>query len=187
MKGLNPRHQNLLPFCSESEYHHQNGNIDPQRSTKLIDVTHVLVFDFMRKQTFFALTTSDTSSIWTTFRYERVKSEASKFIAIFNFSRFVRHSLLEVKMRKEVFEDGEGWKKSQVEVLLKVSVVNCSNREWMRDVHVAGYIEHVAEMEGTVWHCIMEQRNLGYCEAAESMGFVCMTCANEDLWLEKHS
>jgi len=53
-------------------------------------------------------------------------------------------------MRKEVFEDGEGWKKSQVEVLLKVSVVNCSNREWMRDVHVAGYIEHVAEMEGTV-------------------------------------
>jgi len=54
-----------------------------------------------------------------------------------NLWRFIRHSLLEVKMRKEVFEDGKDWKKSQVEVLFKDSVVNCSNREWLRDVHAA--------------------------------------------------
>ena len=53
---------------------------------------------------------------------------------------FIRHSLLEVKIRKEVFEDGEVWKKSQVEVLFKDSVVNCSNREWLRDVYAADYI-----------------------------------------------
>jgi len=56
-------HQNLLLFCPESEYYNQNGNFDPQHSTKLIDVTHVLAFDFMRKQNFFALTTSATSFI----------------------------------------------------------------------------------------------------------------------------
>jgi len=82
MEGLNPRHQNASPFCPESEYYHQNGNFDPQHSTKLIDVTHALAFDFMRKQKFFVLITPDTSSIPNTFRYERVKSEASKFIAI---------------------------------------------------------------------------------------------------------
>jgi len=33
-----------LPFCPQSEYYNQNGNSDPQHSTKLIDVTHVLAF-----------------------------------------------------------------------------------------------------------------------------------------------
>jgi len=102
-----------------------------------------------------------------------------------NLWRFIRHSLLEVKVRKEVFEDGKVWKKSQVEVLFKDSVVNCSNREWLRDVHAADYIKHIAEMEAITLY-IMEQRNVGYCEAAESMGFVCMTYANEHLLLQKH-
>jgi len=62
MKWLNPRHQNVLPFCPESEYYHQNGNCYSQHSTKLIDVTHVSAFHIMRKQVF-ALTTSDTSFI----------------------------------------------------------------------------------------------------------------------------
>jgi len=44
-----------LPFCPEFEYYHQNGNFDPQHLTKLIDVTHVLDFDIMGKQKFFAL------------------------------------------------------------------------------------------------------------------------------------
>jgi len=91
-----------------------------------------------------------------------------------NLWRFIRHSLHKVKMRKEGFEDGEVWKKSQVEVLFKDSVVNCSNREWLRDVHAADYIKHVAEMEAITLY-IMEQRDVGYCEAAESMGFACMT------------
>ena len=37
---------------------------------------------WMWKQKFFAFMTSDTSSTWNPFLYERVKSEASKFIAI---------------------------------------------------------------------------------------------------------
>jgi len=36
MKGLNPRHQNLLPICPESEYNNQNGNFDPQSSIDAI-------------------------------------------------------------------------------------------------------------------------------------------------------
>ena len=63
MKGLNPRHQNLVPFCPESEYTNQNGNFDPQHPTKLIDVTHVLAFHLIAKTNVFALMTSDTSSI----------------------------------------------------------------------------------------------------------------------------
>jgi len=34
MKGLNLRHQNLLPFCPESECNNQNGNFDPQDLAK---------------------------------------------------------------------------------------------------------------------------------------------------------
>jgi len=49
MKGLNPRHQNLLPFCPQSEYYHKNGNFGPQHSTKLIGVTHVLAFHLKAK------------------------------------------------------------------------------------------------------------------------------------------
>jgi len=52
-------------------------------------------------------------------------------------------------------------------------------------MHAADYIKHVAEMEAITLY-IMEQRNVGYCEAAENMAFVCMTYANEQLWLEKH-
>ena len=63
VKGLNLRHQNLLPICPESEYYHQNWNCYPQHSTKLIDVTHVSAFDIMRKQKFFALTTSHASCV----------------------------------------------------------------------------------------------------------------------------
>ena len=92
LKKQNARHQTLLPFCPESEHYHQNENFGPQHSTKLIDVTHVSDFDFMRKQKFFAFMTSDTSSIWTTFRYERVKSEASKFIAIFSDSEYYQRN-----------------------------------------------------------------------------------------------
>jgi len=58
--------------------------------------------------------------------------------------------------------------------------VNCSNREWLRDVHVADSIKHVAEIEAITLY-IMEQWNVGYCEAAESTGLVCMTSANEHL------
>jgi len=50
-------------YFRESEYYHQNGNFDPQHSTKSIDVTNVLVFHIMRKQKFFALTTSHACSI----------------------------------------------------------------------------------------------------------------------------
>ena len=74
-------------YFRESEYYHQNGNFDPQHSTKSIDVTHVLVFHIMRKQKFFALTTSHASSVWTTFLYEMISSEASKFIAILSWIR----------------------------------------------------------------------------------------------------
>jgi len=79
-KKQNSRHQTLLPFCPESEYFHQNRNFDLQHSAKLIDVTHVSAFDFMRKQKFFALMTSNTSSIWTTFRYERVRVAKNKLL-----------------------------------------------------------------------------------------------------------
>jgi len=83
MKGLNPRHQNLLPISPESEYYHQNGNFDPQHSAKLIDVYPCLRFSFKSEnKKFLALMTSHASSVGTTFRYQRVKSEASKFIAI---------------------------------------------------------------------------------------------------------
>jgi len=54
----------------------------------------------------------------------------------------------------------------QVEVLFKDSIANCSNREWLRDVHAADYIKRVAEIEAMTLY-IMEQRNAGYCEAAE--------------------
>ena len=89
MKGLNPRNQYLLPFCPKSEYYHQNGNFHPQHSAKLIDVTHILPIDFMRKQRFIALMTSATSSIWTIFRYERVKSEESEYISILSWIRIL--------------------------------------------------------------------------------------------------
>jgi len=46
------RYQNLLPFCPAPEYNNQNGSFGPQKSTKLIDVTHVLAFDIMQKQVF---------------------------------------------------------------------------------------------------------------------------------------
>jgi len=39
-----------------------------------------------------------------------------------NLWRFIRHSLLEVKMRKEVLEDGEVWKKSRVEDFSKTQL-----------------------------------------------------------------
>jgi len=44
---------------------------------------------FKCENKFFAFMTSDTSSIWTTFRYERVKSEASKFIGILSWIRIL--------------------------------------------------------------------------------------------------
>ena len=55
----------------------------------MIDVIHVLAFHIMRKQNLFALMISDTSSIWTTIRYEMVKSEASKCIAILSWIRIL--------------------------------------------------------------------------------------------------
>jgi len=45
---------------------------------------------------------------------------------------------------------------------------------------VADSIKHVAEIEAITLY-IMEQWNVGYCEAAESTGLVCMTSANEHL------
>ena len=39
-------------YFRESEYYHQNGNFDPQHSTKSIDVIHVSVFYIMRKKVF---------------------------------------------------------------------------------------------------------------------------------------
>jgi len=93
MKGLITRHQNIVPFCPESESNNQNWNCDTQHSAKLIYVTHVLAFDIMQKQIFFAIMTSDASSVWTTFRCERIKSEASKFIANLSWIRILPSKL----------------------------------------------------------------------------------------------
>jgi len=89
MEGWNPWRQNLLPFCPESEYYHQKRNIHPQHITNMIDVITVSACDFNVKTSFFAIVISDTSAIWTTFRYDRVKSEASKFIAILSCIRIL--------------------------------------------------------------------------------------------------
>jgi len=40
----NPRRQNLLPCCPESEYYHQKWTFDPRHSTKLIDVPQSSLF-----------------------------------------------------------------------------------------------------------------------------------------------
>jgi len=46
----------------------------------------------MRKQKFFAITNSATSSIWTTFRYERVKSKHQ------NYCQFVLNPNITIKI-----------------------------------------------------------------------------------------
>jgi len=53
MKGLNPRHKHLLPFCPESEYNNQNAKCGPQHSAKLSDVIHVLAFHLKAKTKIF--------------------------------------------------------------------------------------------------------------------------------------
>ena len=92
MKRLNPRYQNLLPFFPESEYYHQNGNFHPQHSTKLIDVTHVLAFDIMRKQVF-RINDLRYKFDLNHFPDERVKSEASEF-----YFHFVLNPHITIKM-----------------------------------------------------------------------------------------
>ena len=76
MKGLILRHQNLLSICPEFEYNNQNGNLDPQHSTKLIDVTHVLAIHLNAKTNVFRI----NDLRYKFYLWERVKSEASKFL-----------------------------------------------------------------------------------------------------------